>query len=299
MKMPNAVAKVAKNSILQTIGTFALKNKSALLTAGSIVGSAGAIAVMGRNSEKIHEIIADYKSMVFDSKEEQHRYIQETLKKLVPLVLPIALLEGMSITCSIAEHKNNKKMEKTIASLSAAYMVTKSALDEYAEFKKEACKELGAEKTAEIDAKSKEGKVDEIIQSSRVNNPNFHAKPGEKIYIDPFTHNLFSASPSLFKAWQETLRGYLNDNDGYDGRSPKSFSVTDWFKVTGQEVPDTIDIEGVGSLWDSIVFANPDPGRLSDFTIYYNCESRIIGDDAYCLIGFSQSPTVEGLFRPY
>lgn len=152
------------NNALAPVSKYYISHENVLLPAAQVGLSLAQAAVIFRNADKIKSTITDAKTFIAQShsKDEVSNIYKETLKTLVPLVLPIILLTTAQIVVAVKSKKAMDLKDKKVKELSDAMAVANNAIVTYQAFQKEAEKKLGAKKTDEI----KEGIAKEIIKEN-------------------------------------------------------------------------------------------------------------------------------------
>lgn len=214
MKNPlaNVVKKEAIKQIVDRVMKPVYEHEGAFLTGATIVFNTASLAVVYRNSPRIHSIINNTRMFVKYSgctEEERKDTYRQTLKDLVPLLTPIILLYAASVATPIINHKKN---EAKIATLTAALSLAQTTITEYDKFSEEVRKEVGDEKYQEI--------KNEVTQQQVVasNSPIPQIAPGEVLCYIPDWDIFFSGTKERVDNVFERVNVVMHNN-GADGKS--------------------------------------------------------------------------------
>lgn len=149
------------------------KNSPKILLVSGIGLSVAAAATSGLVSYKAADIVRDIKCdpRCDDKKEATKAYF----KRVVPLYIPVAILEAGSVVCLVKSYDINAKR------LAAATALAEVSMETLRIFKDKAKKELGEEKVKEIEQEviEEQNKVDE----KRRDNPDISSKNSDVVWF--------------------------------------------------------------------------------------------------------------------
>ena len=227
--MKNFLAPVTNSKPVQLVSKFYISHKSAILTGSTITFSIATTAVTFRNASKIKDIIIDAKAFLedpeCDTKEKRNQVYAATLKELAPLVLPILLLQGMTIGSALFVKKENDKTSKELAASAAALSVAQEAITQYQAFQKDAEQALGEKKYEKLQNDIYKNKV---FDGRRFTNLASEGAPGEILLIDKYSGRPFWAHPDKIKYAAEEITRRLSPEGGFD-----EITVNDYYDLIG------------------------------------------------------------------
>lgn len=222
MSVANVLGRAARKTFLNNVGTFFVRNKSLVLT-GTVIGlNSAELYFMYKSVDEVKDILSKFKAakeVAGDDKEAIRALYKPTMIKLTKALAPVmACYIGITV-CVIVEHKDIKRKDKTIETLTAAYGVAQTAIASYKDFKEEAVKELGEEKVKDIENTAIVNKAVEEDKNKKATglNEDFVAQDGYLAYIDPFTHRLFHCSTALMDLIESDIDKALNNPECVEG----------------------------------------------------------------------------------
>lgn len=196
------VARVMGNQLLSKVvgevTKFCTTNKSTIITVIGIGSSVATTGVAMRNSVEINRVIFEAREALAacNTNEERNQVYSLMLKELVPLVAPILILQGTTITCMVLSKRHSDKLEARLAETAGALSIAQTAIAQYQSFQKEAEKALGEEKYAEIqDDIYKE----QVIDGRRFTSLASEGAPGEGLFIDKYSGRPFWCTRDVIK----------------------------------------------------------------------------------------------------
>lgn len=220
-------------------------NKDKILLVSGLIAGAGTVVAASSASLKVKPVIDDYKVQVSNAKSKKDivKSSANTGVQLTKMYAPAAVLGATSVACIIGEHcvmqTKVNNLEKTVASLSAAYIAVDTAFKAYrkrviAKYGEKEDRYFRFGETEEtvnvttVDEKGKEKKQKEVIKS--VEKPElsdyakfFDSTCSEFIFQDPQKYRPDWDRNISFLRLQEHIanvrlerEGYLFLNDVYD-----------------------------------------------------------------------------------
>ena len=192
MKNPIALLK-SSPAVSKAIGAATkiyLEHESLILTSGTIGFSLAATAVAMKNAVKINDTLQFAKEALAtcDTKEEKNEVYKLFLREMTPLVLPIIILTGAMITCSILSKRSSDLKDKKIAELAGALNICQTAVTGYQNFAKEAEQTMGEKKYDKLQNDISEKTV---VDGRRFSNLPSEGAPGQILLIDKYTERPF------------------------------------------------------------------------------------------------------------
>ena len=184
--MNNAVV----NKVFGEIGKFYVNHQSVILTGGTIGFSMATTAVAMRNAVKINDILYTARDALSqcDTKEEKNAVYKLFMKELVPLVLPILILQAATIGCAVVSKKQLDIKDQKLAEAAGALSIYQSAVAQYQAFAKEAETALGEKK---YDKLQSDISKDMVVDGRRFTSLASEGAPGEILLIDYYTGKPF------------------------------------------------------------------------------------------------------------
>ena len=146
-----AVTTAVTTNVVNPMQNFYKENSSTINAAGAITFSLLSTATAIKNSEQIINTIRDAYDIYPTLIPEQRRpFMGSVLKRLTPLVAPIIIFQGMSITFVMLNKKQLDTANKQLADTTAALIMANNAITQYQEFQKKAEAELSEKKVDKI-----------------------------------------------------------------------------------------------------------------------------------------------------
>lgn len=210
--------------IKQTVRNLLLffnKNSPTILTGFGIVGTVGTGLLAYRSGMRAHEIIErhhkDMELVDDDDKDAKRAVMSETVKDMVPVVMPPVIMGAFTIGCIFMSNKINAQR---IAVLATAYGFSEKKLRDYENKMTEI---LGEKRTQDIRESISRDHVEEFKE--KYGNPGSYPIPygfGELPTIDEFSKRVFGCSCQKIDAIVAKLsarvfsENYVSLNDLYD-----------------------------------------------------------------------------------
>lgn len=200
MKLPE----VANSGI-----AFVKKNRAELLTVGSVVTLWGAIYTAYKAGPKAEKFLAEKKKdreyVDPNDKKARRTVTWETIRGMFPIVSVPIMLGGMSTACCIGSHAVSSKK---IATLSAAYTLTNTALREHKDKVREVLGEAKAQQVREAISKDHLEKSKQPVDDKDVQITGM----GTVLCYDEYTDRYFySSAEAIGNAIVKISHDLIND----------------------------------------------------------------------------------------
>lgn len=244
-----------KRSALQKVN----KNSPKILTAASCIGMTGTIILTAKVAPKAKKAWDDKKEEIKERRETLNEEISkpkeifEEVKAVTPYYLPVAIMGGTSIACSVGSYKISAKR---ITAYASAYEVARQSLVDY------------KAKTKEVVGEKKEKEIEGAIAADKVKeNP-----PSNEVIMDDGLTLCYDAmSGRYFRSSAEKIRQVVNElnkrlitemyvsmNDLYYELGIPSTRLGD---EMGWNVDDMIEVN-----FNSILAPNDEPCLVLDYS---------------------------------
>lgn len=229
--MKNFLAPIKNNQIasgiMTEVGKFYSEHKGIILTGGTITFSLAATASAMKNSREIFDTVDQANAALAQctSQEQKNQVYMMTIRALAPLIAPIVIFEGLTITCTILQKKNSDAKDKRIAELASALSIAQQAVTYYQNFQKQAEESLGEKKYAKLQ--------EDIYKSQEVDGRRFtsiasEGAPGEVLIIDKYSGRPFWSTTGRIEMAARELGRRLSPDGGYD-----QVSINDLYDLIG------------------------------------------------------------------
>ena len=176
-----AVTTAVTTNVVNPMQNFYKENSSTINAAGAITFSLLSTATAIKNSEEIINTIRDAYDIYPTLAPEQRRpFMGSVIKRLTPLVGPIIIFQGMSITFVMLNKKQLDTANKQLADTTAALIMANNAIAQYQEFQKKAEAELSDKK---VDKIKKEVAAEEIEKNPQTSDNTVNAPFVNQNYV--------------------------------------------------------------------------------------------------------------------